>query len=78
MGGSNLIELPMTPSGDSISGRFFLCDEATKQRLTLEPRSPGLPHQRHPMTVDEACAGILILIVCGAALIYTVVSWLLR
>ena len=55
-------------TGHSESGFF---DEAEAQRLTLGPR---LPHQRHPMTADEALAGIALAIalVIGAfALIWT-------
>lgn len=46
------------------------CDERTAQDLTLRPRGPGLAHHRHPMTVDEACAGIVTLAVIMAALGY--------
>jgi hypothetical protein len=46
------------------------CSETHAQQLTLRA-GPGLPHHRHhPLTVDEAIAGILTLSICGASLAY--------
>lgn len=50
------------------SGLFF--PEIEAQRRTL---APGLPHHRHPMTVDEACAGIVLVSVLGLCCLYLLV-----
>jgi hypothetical protein len=59
---------------DSFRARHFL-SEAEAQRRTL--RGPGLPHhRRHPLTADEALAGIVLALVCGGGLVYLVAKWL--
>jgi hypothetical protein len=51
------------------SGHFF--PEAEAQRQTL-----GLPHhRRHPLTADEALAGIVLALVCVGALIFVIARW---
>lgn len=61
--------MPRGSEGDRAArtaSAFF--PEAEAERLALGPR---LPHQRrHPLTVDEACAGIILLAVITAALGY--------
>jgi hypothetical protein len=47
------------------------CDEHSAQELTLQ--SPRLPHHRHAMTVDEALAGIVLVLVTLTAAFY--VGW---
>lgn len=53
----------------SLSGTFRtgFYSEAEAQRRTLGPR---LPHHRHPITADEALAGIVTVIVLVGVLIY--------
>lgn len=48
------------------------CDESEAQALTLRPRpqAPGLPHHRHPMTADEACAGMALSAVIVPLIVY--------
>jgi len=58
------------PTGKSALGYFF--DEAEAQRLTLSPR---LPHHRHPMTADEALAGIVLALACLSVVIYLIARW---
>jgi hypothetical protein len=60
--------IPEKPPRQSPQGAW--CDETLAQVLTLRHRAPGLPHHRHPITLDEALAGIVIALVCVAALIY--------
>lgn len=43
-------------TGKFRSGLFFPEAEAQRQAL-----APGLPHHRHPMTADEACAGLVLI-----------------
>jgi len=53
------------PSAPALRSRIFF-DEREAQRLTLSPR---LPHQRrHPLTADEALAGLILAIALLAAL----------
>lgn len=51
--------------------RFF--PEAEAEQLALGPR---LSHHRHPLTVDEAVAGIIMATICAAALVYAIARWL--
>lgn len=48
------------------------CDELVAQRLTLRPRAVGLPHHRHPMTADEALAGIIVGLVVLAGVVFAI------
>lgn len=50
------------------------CDEHSAQTMTLRP--VGLPHHRHPLTVDEALAGIILSAVSLSSVIYLLVRWL--
>lgn len=52
--------------------RFF--PEAEAERLALSPRLPH--HRRHPLTCDEAAAGIIMATICAAALVYAIARWL--
>ena len=53
------------------AGFFF--DEAEAQRMTLGPR---LAHHRHPMTLDEALAGIALFLAFAATAFYLGWRWL--
>lgn len=53
------------------SGTFF--PEAEAQRRTL---APGLPHHRHPLTADEALAGIVLVIGVFGSVLYVIARWL--
>jgi hypothetical protein len=56
-------------SGKFRSGHFFSEAEARERAL----HGPGLPHHRHhPLTADEALAGIVLALVCLSAVIYLV------
>lgn len=50
-----------------VSGHFF--SEAEARDRTL---SPGLPHHRHPMTADEALAGLALMLVGLPCLAYII------
>jgi len=59
-------------AGSAPGRRWF--SEAEAQRLLLGPR---LPHQRrHPLTADEALAGLILLAVSLAGLAYLIWRWL--
>jgi len=58
-------------AGSAPGRRYF--PEAEAQRLTLSPRLPH--HRRHPMTADEALAGIILGLVCLSAVIYLIARW---
>lgn len=69
-GDSNAGDLFSSASRTESPQRRF-CSESHAQELTLRPLGPGLPHQRrHPMTPDEALAGLVLAIVCLSALVY--------
>lgn len=42
------------------------CSEQAAQHLTLGPRLPH--HRRHPKTADEACAGLILIVIVAVAL----------
>lgn len=50
------------------SGHFF--PEAEAQRQTLGPRLPH--HRRHPLTADEALAGIVLAIMLVGAIVFAI------
>ena len=57
-------------------GKFLRSDffpESEAQRRTLAPR---LPHHRHPMTPDEALAGIVLFLTFVGAVIYLAARFL--
>lgn len=54
----------------------WICDEKLAQALSLRPRAPGLPHHRHPLTTDEAFAGLIVLLVSATAITHLFWRWL--